>query len=970
MRFLIIFLVFSLAAAQFDWAEDGVPVRQGDHIEWQRGGDIGDADEMIIVWSDTRYGDRDIFVQKINNLGERQWNIMGAPVVIAEGRQEDPIIISDGNGGCYCMWVDYEAEPEDGDIYGQHINADGEIQWDPRGVPLSVEPGKQVAPNMSSDGAGGAFAIWDDKNAANDGHIYATHMSPAGVLASGTGIPIITSAGAHGAVSIESSGSGYAMLVWEQWGNGDFTDLYAQRIDTSCDTQWTTPEEGGIMFCSAPDFQYKPKVNDFNGDVSAVVWEDRRNNPESGDIYIQLLDSDGNSLLAADGEPVCDNEFHQFGARVKADDSGAYIVWEDKRYGDNSDIYIQRWTVADGAEFDDNGFSLASIGFGKSAPRLTTDGEGGTWVVWEDERENSFPQVEIYVQHVDESGTIAFDDNGLLVCDAENLQFNPLVRSDGSGGALVCWGDKRTGSIGLYVQHLDVETGITLEPNGIEIYYGIDGHAHNGSSVYLGNDQAFLFWQDERAGSENPLIYGVIVDENFDDIDNQNGLKISENPYQENPKAVRVGDNVFMNFKSKDSMGTFIQYYIVLDNQLTVVSSSNLGEPVYAINWAFNQDYSVQTTGSDDHVYFAYSDLRNWSDYDVYVQKINDQGVRQWDSEALLLGGTDGDDIVQSIEPMPDGGCVVVWQGGPWDDLNIYANAFDSSGEHLDSWGTDGLEISAGTGNQSNAVSVSTDDGILIVWKDTRNENADLFGQFVDFDGNILGDEDGFVIADALNDQQNPAVTYNPMLDEVLICWEDFENGLDFDLNCRTFSDEYLMLDDVSAITAIPNINETQPFVYTSMEGNYMIAWEDTRNTGGLVSDIFYQEYQQFPQEPEFAAGGIPICDFVFKQESPKIDLYAGSTGSYMIYWDDSRSSGKEDLINIYAQSRTLGDPFCHSGDVNFDGSLDILDIVSIVGYILGNIEFSDNQVCAADYNADSNVDILDIVGAVAEILE
>ena len=43
--------------------------------------------------------------------------------------------------------------------------------------------------------------------------------------------------------------------------------------------------------------------------------------------------------------------------------------------------------------------------------------------------------------------------------------------------------------------------------------------------------------------------------------------------------------------------------------------------------------------------------------------------------------------------------------------------------------------------------------------------------------------------------------------------------------------------------------------------------------------------------------------------------------------------------------------------------------MVSIVGYILGNNEFDDNQMCASDINQDSNIDVLDIVSIVNNIL-
>ena len=57
-------------------------------------------------------------------------------------------------------------------------------------------------------------------------------------------------------------------------------------------------------------------------------------------------------------------------------------------------------------------------------------------------------------------------------------------------------------------------------------------------------------------------------------------------------------------------------------------------------------------------------------------------------------------------------------------------------------------------------------------------------------------------------------------------------------------------------------------------------------------------------------------------------------------------------------------------GDVNLDSVLDILDLVSIVSFIVGEQNFSDNQIYFSDVNQDQIVDILDIVALISLILE
>ena len=55
--------------------------------------------------------------------------------------------------------------------------------------------------------------------------------------------------------------------------------------------------------------------------------------------------------------------------------------------------------------------------------------------------------------------------------------------------------------------------------------------------------------------------------------------------------------------------------------------------------------------------------------------------------------------------------------------------------------------------------------------------------------------------------------------------------------------------------------------------------------------------------------------------------------------------------------------------DVNGDGGVDILDVIMIMGYILGSADLTEAQIIAADGNADGGVDILDVVAAINIIL-
>ena len=901
---IYITLCVSAVMAQFDWQENGVPVRQGVHIEWQRTGDVGNNGEMIFVWSDTRNGGRDVYAQKVDSDGNSLWDVDGTVVVSIPGRQEDPIAVSDEAGGVYVIWTDYQFEPEDGDVFAQRVLSDGTLAWNEDGIPLSTVVGMQTSLNMCVDGLGGAFAIWNDLS-SGEGQIYATHLSANGdVVSPGTGVPIITSPGGHLKVSIELGGAGYATMVWEDSRIEGEADIYTQRIDVNCNTLWSVPEEGGIPICNIQNVEQKaPKVTHVSGDTTVVVWEDYRNNIANGDIYIQYLDGDGNILLAENGFPLCNEDSKQLSPRVKANSEYAFVVWEDFRdHPAWADIYAQAFSLSDGLQWEEDGKPISTATRLQSQPRLTVDNNNGAYIVWMDERNAAFPEVEIYLQHVSASGDISFEDNGLAICDAPSYQFNPLVRTSGNdGSALILWGDSRTGSPGLYVQHVDLMSGITLTENGVETYFGIDGNAYAPKSLYLGNDKTLLYWEDYRGGGSNPQTYGQIISGEVGSNFGINGVKLSENPVQTIPKAVIVGDHIFLSFKSEDEWGTEIQAFQVLDFDLNLIGDPN-GTVIYQNPFGMNQPFSKLVTGNDGYVYVAFSDIRSW-DYDIYLQKYDELGNQQWEDGGVLITSADNDDNVEAVEPIPGGGCMVFWYGGVWNDLNVYCQAINGAGVSPEGWSNEPINISTAPGYQLDIKTAVLQNGVFSIWKDTRNDSttkADIYGQVINFDGTIAGMENGFVITNEENDQKKPTLNMNNVQNEVLICWEDFVNGTDFDLVCKSFDPQTLSEGEEIVIAGEAG-GQTIPFVSVSQSGSYLIIWEDTR-TGG-TSDIYLQEINA--SGAVFADGGIIVCNADFDQRNPGVVLYSETNNSYLMYWEDLRSSGKEFLWNIYAQSIT-----------------------------------------------------------------
>jgi hypothetical protein len=91
----------------------------------------------FIVWADDRYGadNTKIFIQKVDPTGASLWGTSGVQVCKQYGRQSQPRLIPDGEGGVIVIWLDQRHEQQAGiSVFGQRFNARGEALWESWGV--------------------------------------------------------------------------------------------------------------------------------------------------------------------------------------------------------------------------------------------------------------------------------------------------------------------------------------------------------------------------------------------------------------------------------------------------------------------------------------------------------------------------------------------------------------------------------------------------------------------------------------------------------------------------------------------------------------------------------------------------------------------------------------------------------------------------------------------------------------------
>ena len=97
---------------------------------------------------------------------------------------------------------------------------------------------------------------------------------------------------------------------------------------------------------------------------------------------------------------------------------------------------------------------------------MITDGSGGSIITWQDKRSG---KSEIYAQRMNSSGNAVWTLNGIPIC-TQDSSFNPSIISDGSGGAIIA-GESYRGSTttDIFAQRVNSSGAVQWTLNGVSV---------------------------------------------------------------------------------------------------------------------------------------------------------------------------------------------------------------------------------------------------------------------------------------------------------------------------------------------------------------------------------------------------------------------------------------------------------------------------------------------------------------------
>ncbi|MCF2499936.1 T9SS type A sorting domain-containing protein [Dyadobacter chenhuakuii] len=374
-------------------------------------------------------------------------------------------LMEDGLGGAVFVWDTKSDDASQSKSLGQKVDANGVLKFPPAGQYYGLG---DIVNAIRDPKTNGTFICRRSSAHPGSSNFYIQLNDAAGNLVWQADIGTVSYSGQpvfhH---QVISDGLGGAFIVWRKYINTSFwsemSDLYIQRVNSAGVVQW---QEGSVPLCTAEGIQDRMQIATDNMGNAIITWVDLRT-PYNRNIYAQKINAAGEIQWQKDGILVCGATGHQINpSLISNGEGGAIIAWEDSR-GARTNTYIQSVNGDGSMKWAVNGIRVIDDVSIQTSPRLVSDERNGAILTWQDNRKNEY---NVYVQRINGDGQMMWETAGKVACIAPGYKEPPKIVKDGSGGAILVWGDWRISeNTNIFAQLIDGDGHVKWTLNGAEV---------------------------------------------------------------------------------------------------------------------------------------------------------------------------------------------------------------------------------------------------------------------------------------------------------------------------------------------------------------------------------------------------------------------------------------------------------------------------------------------------------------------
>jgi len=442
----------------------------------------------------------------------------------------------------------------------------------------------------------------------------------------------------------------------------------------------------------------------------------------------------GQSSWGTSGVALCTDAAVQSNPQLCSDDSlGAIVVWRDFRFGAAGDIFAAR-VLADGTldpRWPANGLAVCDTAGVQKNAVIASDGSGGAYIAWEDERTNVTGN--IFAVHLRRDGTVAlgWKQGGNRVCALDRTETNPTIVSDGLGGAIVGWQDGRQmqPSIDIYAQHLKSdEVDHLWQPSGRQVE-SLGGDQTMPISAPDGSGGAFIAWQDglhlgcghvDASGNSNWGTTGIAVN---GPTGTQDAMSISSDG---------EGDAFFV-WLQHPTGNVYVQKIRV--DTVKLWASNGVACPAAG----FAQSDPTVAPDLEGGAIVTWDDARSGTSGDVWASHVLNIGSLDpaWTTNGVSIAATTNGEGFPIALSDGYGGALIEWQyGTSGGGTGARAQRVQEDGTIAAGWPAGGFTLSSVESCLQQAVIADGGGGAIVAWQDKRaGANGDIYVQRVDGTG-------------------------------------------------------------------------------------------------------------------------------------------------------------------------------------------------------------------------------------------
>lgn len=358
-----------------------------------------------------------------------------------------------------------------------------------------------------------------------------------------------------------------------------------------------------------------------------------------------------------------------------------------------------------------------STDWGWVGSQMIPDGENGAILAWYGAPSDDPANVDIYAQRIGPSAEKRWATNGVFVCSAPGAQYNEVLVTDGDGGAILAWTDRRDDvRSSIYGQRVTRDGAVAWAPDGIRL---TETEAVTPVMAPDGQGGAVIVWEDwvdgffkiraQRVSHTGRLLWGP------------SGVGVCTAP----------GRHVGPKICSDGAGGAFVAW---TDGRGAIPS--------------------------------------------VFAQHLSSSGVPLWADQGVAVCPETSAQRAAALVPDPGGTATIVWadsRNRPVDYFGLFAQRLSSSGKDI--WKKEGVALSEETVSEHISLTAQMDgDDLVSLWHERRGSQFDTYAQRLDRLGNRLMGPAGTVIADGPGDQIYPRATFDRD-HGMIVAWTDVRSS-------------------------------------------------------------------------------------------------------------------------------------------------------------------------------------------------